>query len=181
MARQVGAKMTVEENQSATPFYFQSRGLSELLAEDDLPWDGPQISILDSPTLCPQYLKPTEYEGNDEEDDLPMKLIPTTETIKTSANTTTCSAKQKEVVKHMGRRRRCRAKFQYTQFNCNNGVSMCEAPVEDSSAEFQSKRFSGDLYTPTWIRGRGNSREGLCSLCIPPVWFRMKQSAYWYE
>jgi hypothetical protein len=53
-------------------------------------------------------------------------------------------------------------------------------PMIPMMAEFQTKRFQGDLYTPVWIRGKGCSREGLCSLCTPPLWLRMKQSAYWF-
>lgn len=57
------------------------------------------------------------------------------------------------------------------------------AAIKEGAGEamMQAKRFDGDLYTPIWTRGRGNDREGLCMLCEPPRWFKMKQSAYWYR
>jgi hypothetical protein len=46
---------------------------------------------------------------------------------------------------------------------------------------FQPPRFPNDQYTPVWTRGSGSEREGRCSLCQPPVWLKLKQSAYWYH
>lgn len=46
---------------------------------------------------------------------------------------------------------------------------------------FQPPRTPNDQYTPVWTRGSGSEREGRCALCQPPVWLRLKQSAYWYH
>lgn len=45
----------------------------------------------------------------------------------------------------------------------------------------QEPRFEGDLYTPTWIRGEGNKREGWCGICKPGRWLVLKNSGYWYD
>ncbi|KAI9838011.1 MAG: hypothetical protein M1819_006165 [Sarea resinae] len=46
----------------------------------------------------------------------------------------------------------------------------------------QDLRFPGDLYTPRWIRGHGNKREGWCGLCKPDGrWLVLKNSAFWYD
>lgn len=45
----------------------------------------------------------------------------------------------------------------------------------------QDLRFSGDLYTPKWVRGHGNKREGWCGICKPGRWLVLKNSAYWYD
>lgn len=45
----------------------------------------------------------------------------------------------------------------------------------------QELRFAGDLYTPKWVRGQGNKREGWCGLCKPGRWLVLKNSAYWYD
>jgi len=45
----------------------------------------------------------------------------------------------------------------------------------------QELRFAGDLYTPRWVRGHGNKREGWCGLCKPGRWLVLKNSAYWYD
>ncbi|KAF2834682.1 hypothetical protein M501DRAFT_943456 [Patellaria atrata CBS 101060] len=45
----------------------------------------------------------------------------------------------------------------------------------------QDLRFSGDLYTPKWVRGHGNKREGWCGLCKPGRWLVLKNSAFWYD
>ncbi|KAF3491698.1 uncharacterized protein GIQ15_01215 [Arthroderma uncinatum] len=45
----------------------------------------------------------------------------------------------------------------------------------------QELRFDGDLYTPTWVRGHGNKREGWCGICKPGRWLILKNSAYWYD
>ncbi|KAL1628140.1 hypothetical protein SLS56_005960 [Neofusicoccum ribis] len=45
----------------------------------------------------------------------------------------------------------------------------------------QELRFEGDLYTPRWVRGHGNKREGWCGLCKPGRWLVLKNSAYWYD
>ena len=34
----------------------------------------------------------------------------------------------------------------------------------------QDLRFEGDLYTPRWVRGHGNKREGWCGICKPGRW-----------
>ncbi|KAF2668719.1 hypothetical protein BT63DRAFT_414688 [Microthyrium microscopicum] len=45
----------------------------------------------------------------------------------------------------------------------------------------QELRWNGDLYTPRWVRGHGNKREGWCGLCKPGRWLVLKNSAYWYD
>ncbi|CAN9247584.1 unnamed protein product [Alternaria alternata] len=45
----------------------------------------------------------------------------------------------------------------------------------------QDLRFVGDLYTPRWVRGHGNKREGWCGLCKPGRWLVLKNSAFWYD
>jgi hypothetical protein len=45
----------------------------------------------------------------------------------------------------------------------------------------QDLRFNGDLYTPRWVRGHGNKREGWCGLCKPGRWLVLKNSAFWYD
>ncbi|KAL2164534.1 hypothetical protein VTH06DRAFT_3750 [Thermothelomyces fergusii] len=45
----------------------------------------------------------------------------------------------------------------------------------------QELRFEGDLYTPRWVRGHGNRREGWCGICKPGRWLVLKNSAFWYD
>ncbi|POS83675.1 hypothetical protein EPUL_004586, partial [Erysiphe pulchra] len=45
----------------------------------------------------------------------------------------------------------------------------------------QELRFDGDLYTPRWVRGHGNKREGWCGICKPGRWLILKNSAFWYD
>lgn len=45
----------------------------------------------------------------------------------------------------------------------------------------QELRFDGDLYTPRWVRGHGNKREGWCGICKPGRWLVLKNSAFWYD
>ena len=39
----------------------------------------------------------------------------------------------------------------------------------------QELRFDGDLYTPRWVRGHGNKREGWCGICKPGRWLVLQQ------
>jgi hypothetical protein len=45
----------------------------------------------------------------------------------------------------------------------------------------QELRFEGDLYTPRWVRGHGNKREGWGGICKPGRWLVLKNSAFWYD
>lgn len=45
----------------------------------------------------------------------------------------------------------------------------------------QNLRFDNDLYTPRWVRGHGNKREGWCGICKPGRWLVLKNSAFWYD
>ncbi len=45
----------------------------------------------------------------------------------------------------------------------------------------QELRFKGDLYTPKFVRGHGNKREGWCGICKPGRWLVLKNSAFWYD
>ena len=64
----------------------------------------------------------------------------------------------------------------------------CSPPPEDMDPEdpdmiprVQELRFEGDLYTPKYIRGHGNKREGWCGICKPGRWLVLKNSAFWYD
>ncbi|KAJ2476114.1 hypothetical protein IWW56_005092 [Coemansia sp. RSA 2131] len=45
----------------------------------------------------------------------------------------------------------------------------------------QKVRFGEDLYTPTWVRGQGQQKEGFCDTCSPGKWLQLKNSAFWYH
>ncbi|KAL8694241.1 MAG: hypothetical protein Q9218_001067 [Villophora microphyllina] len=45
----------------------------------------------------------------------------------------------------------------------------------------QDLRFEGDMYTPRYVRGHGNKREGWCGTCKPGRWLVLKNSAFWYD
>jgi hypothetical protein len=51
----------------------------------------------------------------------------------------------------------------------------------DMKPHEQELRFEGDLYTPRWVRGHGNKREGWCGVCKPGRWLVLKNSAFWYD
>lgn len=51
----------------------------------------------------------------------------------------------------------------------------------DMKPHEQDLRFEGDLYTPRWVRGHGNKREGWCGTCKPGRWLVLKNSAFWYD
>lgn len=51
----------------------------------------------------------------------------------------------------------------------------------DLTPHEQELRFEGDLYTPRFVRGHGNKREGWCGICKPGRWLVLKNSAYWYD
>ena len=51
----------------------------------------------------------------------------------------------------------------------------------DMEPSEQELRFEGDLYTPRFVRGHGNKREGYCGLCKPGRWLVLKNSAFWYD
>lgn len=57
-------------------------------------------------------------------------------------------------------------------FNCEN---------EDDVPRVQDLRFEGDLYTPKYVRGHGNKREGWCGICKTGRWLVLKNSAFWYD
>ena len=57
-------------------------------------------------------------------------------------------------------------------FDCEN---------EDDVPRVQDLRFEGDLYTPKYVRGHGNKREGWCGICKPGRWLVLKNSAFWYD
>ena len=51
----------------------------------------------------------------------------------------------------------------------------------DMEPQEQQVRCEGDLYTPRFVRGHGNKREGYCGLCKPGRWLVLKNSAFWYD
>ncbi len=54
--------------------------------------------------------------------------------------------------------------------------------TSNHQVQYRHKRFPEDVYSPLLVRGRGADREGCCPLCSePPVWLKIKQSAYWYH
>ena len=52
---------------------------------------------------------------------------------------------------------------------------------KDLEPRGQDLRFEGDLYTPKFVRGHGNKREGWCGICKPGRWLVLKNSAFWYD
>ncbi|KAL8714228.1 MAG: hypothetical protein Q9220_001957 [cf. Caloplaca sp. 1 TL-2023] len=52
---------------------------------------------------------------------------------------------------------------------------------ESAMPRAQDLRFQGDLYTPRYVRGHGNKREGWCGTCKPGRWLVLKNSAFWYD
>ena len=54
----------------------------------------------------------------------------------------------------------------------------CEEPDKPRAQEL---RFEGDMYTPRFVRGHGNKREGWCGICKPGRWLVLKNSAFWYD
>jgi hypothetical protein len=51
----------------------------------------------------------------------------------------------------------------------------------DFAVHEQDIRFDGDLYTPRWVCGHGNKREGWCGICEPGRWLVLKNSEFWYD
>lgn len=43
----------------------------------------------------------------------------------------------------------------------------------------QQLKSSRDIYTPLWVRGSGQHKEGFCDLCTPGKWLQLKNSAFW--
>lgn len=72
-----------------------------------------------------------------------------------------------------------------TPLNNNNHILTVkhQNPLDREHCHLQmrDRRSDSDFYSPVWIRGRGVEREGLCPLCEPVVWLKIKQSAYWYH
>lgn len=64
---------------------------------------------------------------------------------------------------------------------CNPPESDMNPSDPDLMPHEQDLRFVGDLYTPRWVRGHGNKREGWCGLCKPGRWLVLKNSAFWYD
>ena len=61
-----------------------------------------------------------------------------------------------------------------------NARSASAKPSEQ--AVFGAKRrFEEDAYSPRAVRGKGAFKEGMCPICAHEVWFKIKQSAYWYH
>lgn len=54
---------------------------------------------------------------------------------------------------------------------------ICESEADIPRS--QELRFHGDLYTPKYVRGHGNKREGWCGICSR--WLVLKNSAFWYD
>ncbi len=54
----------------------------------------------------------------------------------------------------------------------------CPADI-DATPIHQEGRYPADLYTPRYVRGAGERREGYCFIC--QRWLVLKNSAYWYD
>lgn len=52
---------------------------------------------------------------------------------------------------------------------------------DENTPRGQELRFEGDMYTPKYVRGHGNKREGWCGICKPGRWLVLKNSAFWYD
>jgi hypothetical protein len=61
------------------------------------------------------------------------------------------------------------------------GVEDMNPEDPDLEPRIQELRFDGDLYTPKYVRGHGNKREGWCGICKPGRWLVLKNSAFWYD
>ena len=64
----------------------------------------------------------------------------------------------------------------------------CSPPFEDMDTKdldrvpfMQELRCDNDLYTPSYVRGHGNQREGWCGICKPGRWLKLKDSQFWYD
>lgn len=78
----------------------------------------------------------------------------------------------------------------YYDQHCELRTGMADPPVSDFEVENEEDRprlqtdklrFPGDLYTPRWVRGSGNSREAWCDRCESGNWLQLKNSQYWYD
>jgi hypothetical protein len=38
--------------------------------------------------------------------------------------------------------------------------------------------FGGDVFTPGWVRGYGQQKEGFCGRCVPGVWLNIADKSY---
>ena len=66
------------------------------------------------------------------------------------------------------------------QENMLSGGDM-EPEHPDMALQVEEPRFDGDLYSPRFLRGSGNKREGYCDLCEPGHWLVLKNSSFWYH
>lgn len=78
----------------------------------------------------------------------------------------------------------------YYDQHCELRTGMADPPASDFEVENEEDRprlqtdklrFPGDLYTPRWVRGAGNSREAWCDRCESGNWLQLKNSQYWYD
>ncbi|KAI7183931.1 hypothetical protein D0869_03173 [Hortaea werneckii] len=53
------------------------------------------------------------------------------------------------------------------------------SPEYDCTLHEQPPRSANDLYTAQWVRGERTTRAGWCGYCC--IWYRLKDSAYWYH
>jgi hypothetical protein len=51
---------------------------------------------------------------------------------------------------------------------------------DDAKPRSQKLKHAEDLYTPVWVRGSGQLKEGFCDMCPEPgKWLQLKNSAFW--
>ena len=53
-----------------------------------------------------------------------------------------------------------------------------EIDDDDLIPRREESMFGGDIFTPGWVRGYGNNKEGFCGRCNPGAWHNMEDSSY---
>ncbi|GAA5983753.1 hypothetical protein JCM11641_001746 [Rhodosporidiobolus odoratus] len=87
-----------------------------------------------------------------------------------------------------------------TELAQDAATSLCTEVVEAPQPYRQRLRWAGDMFTPEWVRGKGQMKEGWCSACgeaevatpsedvrggeaarSPGSWFKLKDASYWFH
>ena len=53
-----------------------------------------------------------------------------------------------------------------------------EGDDDDLLPRREEPMFGGDIFTPGWVRGYGNNKEGFCGRCNPGAWHNIEDSSY---
>ncbi len=118
--------------------------------------------------------------------------LPATQTSEYSdcSSTSLCDTEEYEYsspsLKRSRTARQKQRNYSFKNYEMGGNNKIVEASVPESNAleariVEKQPRFEGDIYTPKYQRGVGETKEGFCSLCNPGVWLRIKQSSYWYH